>query len=380
MSSKLLELKQIIRLFIILIAIIGMVIVENNVDFIYVISLLVFMLNSQLRVNYLSKLNSINLSIFIDIPMIIFINYNYIGINYILIFITLLDSLTMLKKYYSILFFALFIYVANMNDLSYQLILMNSIIFFLIYVFAGQVRKMESKIQEIEMLYDKNRRYSIQLENTKNILEDYTERVEAMSQLEERNRISVEIHDTIGHRLTALLMQLEAIILYNSSNGKNINSMLESARDYLRDCVDLLRTTVKNMKPIKYRGGILTLKDFLDNFSKQTGLNTSFNIEGQPYDLLPGDITAFYKNLQEATTNSLRHGKGSKINVTLNYNANEVVLEVSDNGKGATTINKGMGIRGMEERANLLGGKLEIKTSRNGFTVITVLPKRRGIK
>ncbi|SCZ10489.1 sensor histidine kinase [Alkaliphilus peptidifermentans] len=379
MSGKLIELKQIIRLFIILIVIIGIILNGNTVDFLYVLFLLTFILNSQVRVNTLSNSNGIIFSIFLDLPIIIFIYYNYLGVNYLLLCITLIDCLTLLKKYYSWIIFAVFIYITYANKISYETILLNSIIFFLIYVYAIQVKKMEGKIEEIEVLYDKNRRYSIQLENTKNTLEDYTERVEAMSQLEERNRLSVEIHDTIGHRLTALLMQLEAIIRYQEVDGENLKEMLESARDYLSNCVDLLRSTVKNMKPRSYRGGILTLKDFLDSFTRQTGINTAFEIKGQPYDLLPGDITALYKNLQEATTNSSRHGKGSLIKVTLEYLESGVAMEVADDGQGASVINKGLGITGMEERVALLGGSLEIKSSNIGFTITTIIPKRREI-
>ncbi|MDQ2085039.1 sensor histidine kinase [Herbivorax sp. ANBcel31] len=243
----------------------------------------------------------------------------------------------------------------------------------LLFLFSYRIKKLENIIKKTETLYDQNRSYSYQLEDAKKKLEIYSKKIEYLSQAEERNRISREIHDTLGHKLVSILIQLEAaikIIKIDNEKGRNI---LNSVRDNLRNCTEVLRKVVKKIKPEEIPYRIQSIEHMIENFKKSTGIIINFNINGQYQKLYPSTQIVIYKNIQEAITNSVRHGGANHIDITLSYFMNKVELSIEDNGRGCTKIKKGMGITGMEERVWLLGGKLKI-TTKNCFKITTIIP------
>jgi signal transduction histidine kinase len=196
-----------------------------------------------------------------------------------------------------------------------------------------------------------------------------------LSQLEERSRLSREIHDTLGHKLTGTLMQVEATIRVMEGDPDTGRQLLQAVRDNLNQGVETLRQTVRNMKPGDYAGRILSIRQMLTDFANSTGIEIGFSVSGNPFKLMPSADITLYRNAQEAVTNAVRHGNSKHIQVELAFLEKEVVLTVQDDGTGCQSMKKGMGISGMEERVELLGGRLEI-ASHQGFQVKTVIPVR----
>lgn len=374
MGRNFINLKQFFRLIILFAVILGNAFNKTEISTIYIFVFLFFILNSQLRVNLL-KSKAYTFSTLLDLILLFYINTSYASFNYLLFYIPLLDNISY-NKYFSYIMIPVILYYSY--NAGFEIIALNFIIIILMLVFADQLKRLQDKIEEIEEIYDKNRKYSYQLERAKKNLEDYSKKVESLAQLEERSRISIEIHDSIGHKLTALLMQMEAILIIKEKDPSKAEEMLLSSRDLIKNCVELLRATVKNIKPQKHRRGVLLLVDFLQDFSKETGVNTNFNLLGNPYDLLPGEITALYKNLQEAVTNALRHGRSNNIEVTLEYSKSMVIMTVKDDGAGCNKLSKGMGLTAMEDRVALFGGSIKINTDNKGFSISTALPVHEG--
>lgn len=339
----------------------------------YVAAILLFLLNSLLRINYLKGYLFL-LSIFIEFGIIYILHSNFSSSAFFLFILTILDILKLQEgKAYPLFALGLAAMIFMLRESGMELLLLSTCIITVVFLLGRENRKLAAKVEEIETLYDQNRRYSYQLEDTKRRLEDYSKRVEKLSQLEERNRISGEIHDTLGHRLTGLLMYLEAAMRVIVVNREEGSEMLQSVRDNLRESIDILRQTVRGMRPKEYSSRALSIEEMLRSFSKETGTDMEFQIKGTPVKLFSGAELALYKNACEAVTNSVQHGKAKKIQVELSFLPQRVELRVRDNGIGCKEIRKGMGISGMEERAALLGGSVEI-FSQQGFEVVTVLP------
>ena len=360
------------RIFFIFLVSIGVIIDVRYIGS-YLILLLLFLLNSQLRVT-IFKDKAFLISLFIDFILIYFIYKQFEGYTFLLLFITMQDGVLFTEHEGNL------IAVIAMLELIYLIktydILSLSVytgIYIIFYITVQYVKYLRDKLNETEMLYDSNRRYSYELEDAKKRIEEYSRKVESMSQAEERNRISTEIHDTVGHKLTGVLMQLEATIRLFESNSNKDLKILYSVRDNLRNCVEILRQTVKSMKPKEYSSRILSMRKMIEEFSKDTGIEISFVVAGTPVKLFPGSELTLYKNTQEAITNAVRHGNASKITVELLYESKKVVLSVSDNGRGCDNVIKGMGLTGMEERVELLGGSIRIDNC-DGFKVVTIIP------
>ncbi|KAB3531509.1 sensor histidine kinase [Alkaliphilus serpentinus] len=370
MRKSFVNLSQLIRLLIIFIVVSINIINRSDVNDFYIFIFLAFIFNSQLRVNII-KDKWYPLSTLIDIGLLLILCIQYERANYLFFYILVLDNVS-INKFFSYSVIPIIIYFSYYSGL--EVLALNFMIIIFMMVFGNQLYSLQEKIEEIEELYDRNRRYSYQLENAKKTLEDYSKKVENQAQLEERSRLAVEIHDTIGHKLTALLMQMEAILIVKEKEPQKAEELLYSSRDLLKNCVNILRSTVKNIKPKKHRSGILALVDFLDEFSRETDTKTNFNIVGSPYDLLPGEVTALYRNLQEAATNAIKHGNAKNLDIVVHYNHDSLMMTVIDDGIGCNNLSKGMGISGMEDRVALFGGEIKVELLERGFSISTIIP------
>lgn len=339
----------------------------------FILISLLYLLNMQVRYLML-KAETALLSIFIELILIFFFSTGFGGLLYLLIFITLAYSIANIEKYrYGISILCLLLLVYILKDKSIDYIVLNIFIYSAIYIILTALKKNSYKVSELENLYDDVRRYSYELENAKKQVEAYSKRVEELVQLEERNRISEEIHDTIGHRLTALLIQMEAGIRVMDIDRLKGRQLIMESRDSLRESIDVLRETVRGMKPKAYRNYLASIEDMIREFKKRTGVSAQLLVSGNPVKLYPGVELVLYKNIQEALTNSLKHGKSSNIEVMIKYVENAVVLIIKDDGTGCSKIEKGMGIQGMEERTGFIGGSIRFFSS-EGFTVECIVP------
>jgi two-component system NarL family sensor kinase len=231
----------------------------------------------------------------------------------------------------------------------------------------------ESK-ENVEHLYDSLRRKHYELDEAKERLIDYAKQVEDIAQVEERNRISRDIHDDLGHKLIRLKMMMEASIqILPHQKDKGMDMML-AVRDQLTESMELLRTTVRKLKPADEYLHNYTLDKLIDEWAKDKDISVHYESSGMPYALYPSLEFILYRNAQEAITNAVRHGSATEVQITLHYEAKRVVMHVRNNGSASRpNSSKGLGISGMEERTKLVGGQLLIAFE-EPFTVSTLLP------
>ncbi len=363
-----------IKLIVVLISIIPTMINIDNQDIpIFLFSLLIYSLNVRLRKVLTNKIFLIT-SIFLDLIIIYFIFNRFSGLTYLLTLITVIDGILYVENYshsitiISSIFIMYLIKYKQLEIILLVLFILCSLVFFTI---KNKVKT--KKISEIEYLYDDVRRYSYELEQAKKQVELYSNKVEELTQIQERDRISREIHDTIGHRLTALLFQMEAGVRLLENDKEKSKELLLASRENLRESIDVLRETVRSMKPKGHKNIIFCMKEMINKFKADTGINVSFNVNGNPVRIYPGAELVLYKNTQEALTNAARHSKVKNIIVSLTYRDKEAVVTITNDGCTTKNIKKGLGITGMEERLSFIGGQLNIYTDRD-FIVENIIP------
>jgi signal transduction histidine kinase len=197
--------------------------------------------------------------------------------------------------------------------------------------------------------------------------------VKYLSQLEERNSLAQSIHDKVGHTLAGSLIQLEAASMIMENDREKALAILNGVISHLKEGMESIRSTLRNIKPAPEQLGINRLKVILDEFSLNNPIKTALSYKGS----LDAVTNAYWKiimeNVKEALTNALKYSFASSLGVRIEVLNRLVKIEIKDNGAGALTFKKGLGITGMEERTEAAGGKLIIDGS-SGFSIIMLLP------
>lgn len=202
------------------------------------------------------------------------------------------------------------------------------------------------------------------------ILEQYSSQIERMTLLEERYRLARELHDTIGHNFTSLILGMEALSKYISSpEGKTKSEkLIQLARTGLDD----IRKQVHQMaSPEEALPLDRTLMQIIDSFVTNAGVHVIFRSSGEPFPVMIQVKLALSRCLQEALTNASRHGHASKIQVVLHYDLTHLMLQIQDNGQGVEELHFGFGLNSMKERLTPLQGQLFVDSQVDSGTIIT---------
>jgi signal transduction histidine kinase len=149
--------------------------------------------------------------------------------------------------------------------------------------------------------------------------------------------------------------------------------LLNSAKRMARDGLLSIRRVVETLRVEETIGKTNSIGELIDEFSIAAGIEIEFKIIGEHVSTNRDIDTTLYRIVQEALTNSVRHGKASKVKVEIRYNK-YIEFYIKDNGIGTESIKEGYGLRGMKERIGSLNGKVEFE-SKNGFIVKGYLPK-----
>lgn len=341
----------------------------------FILLSLLIIINSQIRAAYLKNRASI-VSIAAEVLLAVYITVSYGGFTYAVLFAGLLDSCTLLKDeaYPLSIFIGLCLSYTLFSRYTYEYA--GVIIFFYVIsalLFLG-FRKELIHRTDTEALYDRISQYTYELESARARLLDYSKQVEKMAQLEERNRISQEIHDSIGHSLAGVLMQVDACMEIMKLDKEKGMEILKAVYGNVSSSIEILRQTVRKLKPPEYRPGLSAIQELIDKFAAETNINVEMKINGIPYEIAPSIETVLYHNIRETLTNSARHGHPCNIRVNLMYRQECIEVFVSDDGKGAQEIKKGLGLSGIEERLGLVGGTISF-SGNNGFHIHMSIPK-----
>ncbi len=212
------------------------------------------------------------------------------------------------------------------------------------------------------------------------VLEQYMSQIERITLAEERNRLSSELHDTVGHAYTSIIMGMETLRteLATEMGIQRLDSLLEMGRKSIED----VRGYLHQMdSPCQSPSLIQSLQNLGAEFQEHAQVNVSFRTFGEEYQLSRQAKIAFIRCLQESLTNAVRHGQGTEIIVSLQFDEQYTRLEVQDNGKGNVEWQEGFGMNAMKERAMNLQGQLSVYTKpEEGMLVTCTIPRQTEIK
>jgi PAS domain S-box-containing protein len=211
-------------------------------------------------------------------------------------------------------------------------------------------------------------------------LNEFAEQGQRAAVLEERNRMARDIHDTLAQGFTGVLVQLQAAEDAISRGWrKQADEHLQRVSELARQSLSEARRSVHALRPqaLQEQNFWDALKGIIKNTTVGTALHTKFEARGK----LPELPQPWQENLlhigQEALTNSLKYAHACNFKTRLSYKARELRLELRDDGDGFKIKDRhdGMGLTGMRERVEQMGGELKIASlSGKGTKITVVLP------
>ncbi len=220
-----------------------------------------------------------------------------------------------------------------------------------------------------------NYRQSETIRNQKHVLEQYVSQVERITLLEERDRLSKDLHDTMGHSYTSIIMGMETLRteLKTKEGEQKLDSLLQLARNSMEE----VRMYLHQMDlPQESLALTLTLQQLTEEFEKHAKVNVRTRIIGEEYTVSKQSKLTMYRSLQESLTNAVRHGHSTEIIVSLHFEPQQIRLDVQDNGCGVEEWRDGFGLTAMKERVSQLQGRVIVYSKKGEGTLIScALPR-----
>ncbi|UUU23642.1 sensor histidine kinase [Streptomyces sp. DSM 40750] len=210
-------------------------------------------------------------------------------------------------------------------------------------------------------------------------LEAYAARVAELSAATERNRLARDIHDSLGHHLTAMSVQLEMASDFRSRDSDAAQRALNEARRSVRLALGDVRQSVRALRDEAARP---TLSAALAALARDGAARPRVTVEvsGDEDGYGTAELTALYRAAQEAVTNARRHARASQVTVVVQLGGDSARLEVTDDGRGFApdAATAGFGLLGMRERVHLVAGSVDIASGPGAGTRMTVTVPRGG--
>lgn len=213
------------------------------------------------------------------------------------------------------------------------------------------------------------------------------ERTHDLAVMEERNRLAREIHDTIAQGLTGIVLQLEAADYLMEGNPDRARMRIHKATELARSSLQEARRSVWNLRPTPLEEKRLAdaMRQEIDLLVQEAGLRATFEVSGDPAGLSGETENGLYRIVQEALNNVRKHARASEIQLILCIHENEIEIRIRDDGVGfdpeasrPAGAGGGFGLLGLQERARLLGGSAQVKSSPGIGTLVEVrVPIRR---
>jgi signal transduction histidine kinase len=209
------------------------------------------------------------------------------------------------------------------------------------------------------------------------LLRDHAAQVEELATTKERNRLAREIHDSLGHYLTVVNVQIGAAQAILDLDRERALDHLSNAQALTQEGLAEVRHSVAALRasPIESR----PLPEALAKLTEQwnaAGLRAKFVVAGTIRPLTPQVNLTLYRAAQEALTNVGKHAHASNVDVHLDYRDERLIrLRITDDGLGSANSEGGFGLLGVRERVQLLNGAVQIRTSAGeGFSLEVELP------
>ena len=218
-----------------------------------------------------------------------------------------------------------------------------------------------------------------QLELANRKLRSYAIEAEKNAEVRERNRLAREIHDTLGHALTGIIAGVDAAVMMMDFAPDSAKKQLEKVSEVAREGMTDVRRSMNSLRPDALEK--LELEDaiqkMLGDMCETANVEVVFRNQVHPLSFHEDEEEVIYRVIQEATTNAIRHGKATHIDIAVSKVDQWLTIAVKDNGCGCSDPKPGFGLKHMRERLAMLNGTLDCN-GENGFLVVANIPIRWG--
>jgi len=209
----------------------------------------------------------------------------------------------------------------------------------------------------------------------------YAEQAADLAAVTERNRLARDIHDSLGHHLTAIAVQLEKATAFRERDPTVSEQALTDAR---RSASYALQDVRQSVGALRRGGGPFSLSAALAELVagiSDDRFAAAVDVDGDEKLFGGAALMALYRAAQEGLTNARRHARADRVAVTVALRPTGAYLQIADNGRGfdPAPARNGHGLAGMRERLELIGGSLDVDTAPGRGTCLTVtVPRPSG--
>jgi len=290
------------------------------------------------------------------------------------IFIYMIFSYDLINVYvplFSVKDYFVFYYRNVQHILFASFYMLHDLNFICFIIFCIQViREQKDIIDEIRGLYAK-------LKVANEELREYADIKEKMGETKERNRLAMEIHDTIGHSLTGISVGVDTCIAIMDTNPAVAKAQLQVISGVAKTGIADIRRSVSTLQSDDSEKTSLehNIRDMLYKAEKATGTKIEYDCSTE-LSFNDDEEKAIFRVIQESVTNAIRHGRATEIRIQICREQDNLKITICDNGCGCKDFKSGFGTTHMKERLAMLDGHIEFK-SENGFTVNAVIPLRK---
>ena len=263
-------------------------------------------------------------------------------------------------------------YLTNKIDLISFVIYTATVVFFIVFEFLylrinrlkNMIKHQENKIDHIVAL---NSSFS-----------DQIFALQKKVSLEERKKITKQIHDTAGYVFTNIIMMLQAADAVMEIDNEKAKKMIDNALDYSRRGINEIRYILREMREENQGPQSIQneLYEITKTFSMASNCNVNIEYGNWPQTFNPDYDVFFIHLVQESLTNAIKHGNAEHVSIICWKNDDSITMSVSDDGIGANagTVKFGIGLDGIYEFVTKNNGKLEFPPVDKGFSILVTLP------
>ncbi|WP_161946651.1 sensor histidine kinase [Ureibacillus xyleni] len=254
-----------------------------------------------------------------------------------------------------------------------------TLIVFMLFTFGYIFNHFLTTQSKMRLLLEENQSKTALIQSQNKVLEQYSKKVEELTLAAERNRIAGELHDTIGHTFTSVIVGMDAVMYLIDISPNDAKERLTILREVTKNGLTQVRQQIHNMAEDDQLSISNKLEKLAREFSEYTNTEVTIELLGTQYSVTRAIEMTLNRCLQEALTNAKRHGEATNIAINLTFHPESVMLEIKDNGKGFEELKIGFGLQTMKERLSQLGGDLIIQSEKNVGTTITCMIPSKGV-
>jgi len=242
-------------------------------------------------------------------------------------------------------------------------------------------------VKGVEASRTRTRQLLTDLEQSHQELQKYAVRVEELAAAEERNRVARDIHDSVGHSLAVVNVQLEKALVFHQREPDVAEQAIKDARRAAKEALGDVRASVRTLRQSNEMFSLAEALTALVERSRNDTLQVDLKMEGSEADYSRSALTTLFRAAQEGLTNVHRHAGASQVWITVRLGEKSASLQIHDDGKGfepeqdedlPANRSGHFGLQGIRERLELVGGEMLLESSlTEGTTLVVMIPKQR---